>query len=303
VSMDSARGEAGQGIPDFCGKPVREEELKLVREVLKSCHLPRTELADTVCELLGWNRANGRLKGRECREWLEKLEAGGFLTLPLPSRRVCRTSRSQVQLTPSGEAGEPIEAALREVSPVDLVRVQSKPELNRWKELISRYHYLGYRVPFGASLRYFIHLTVKGQGRVAGCLQFSSPAWRLAARDRWIGWSDGVRARRLQHIVAHSRFLILPWVRVPHLASHALSRACALLSADWEGLYAVRPLLLETFVEESRAGTCYRAANWIHLGSTRGRGRMDRGHIGGESIKTVWVYPLEKRAREMLRGE
>jgi hypothetical protein len=303
VGIDSARSEVARRIPDFCGKPVRDEELKLIREVLESCRLPRTELADTVCELLGWNRANGRLKGRECREWLEKLEAGGFLTLPLASQRVCRTSRSRVQLTPSGAAGEPVDASLREVSPVRLARVQSKPELDGWKELVARYHYLGYRVPFGATLRYFIYLTVQEEARVAGCLQFSSPAWRLAPRDRWIGWSDHVRAERLQRIVANSRFLILPWVRVPHLASHVLSQACACLPADWEARYAVRPLLLETFVAQSRAGTCYRAANWIHLGATRGRGRMDRDHAEGEAIKEVWVYPLRQDAREILRGD
>lgn len=303
MSVDPAQGGTARRVPDFCGKPVREEDLQLIREVLQSCRLPRTELADTVCELLGWHRANGRLKGHECRQWLEKLEAEGFLALPLPSRRICRTSRSRVRLTPSGEAGPLLEASLREVSPVQLRRVETKAELGGWKELVARYHYLGYRVPFGASLRYFIQVTVHGQARVAGCLQFSSPAWRLAPRDRWIGWRDGRRVEQLQRIVANSRFLILPWIRIPHLASHVLSQVAARLPEDWETCYGLRPLLLETFVEESRRGTCYRAANWIGLGATQGRGRMDRRHAGSQSIKTVWVYPLEKRARGILRGE
>jgi hypothetical protein len=139
---------------------------------------------------------------------------------------------------------------------------------------------------------------------MAGCLQFSSPAWRVEARDQWIGWTDTVRKKRLQRIVNNSRFLILPSVQVKGLASHVLSLVSRQLPEDWYASYRVRPVLLETFVEQERyRGTCYRAANWICLGQTRGRGRMDRDHREGEPIKTVWVYPLDKRFRQILHGE
>jgi hypothetical protein len=126
----------------------------------------------------------------------------------------------------------------------------------------------------------------------------------MSVRDRWIGWSDEARRRHLQKIVTHSRFLILPWVEVPHLASHLLGRMARSVVPEWEGAYGIRPVLLETLVERGRAGTCYRAANWIALGSTTGRGRMDRHHRrAGLAVKAVLVYPLHPRAREILRGE
>ncbi len=140
--------------------------------------------------------------------------------------------------------------------------------------------------------------------RRGGGMQFSSPAWRVEARDQWIGWTDTVRKKRLQRIVSNSRFLILPSVQVKGLASHVLSLVSRQLAEEWYASYRVRPVLLETFVEQERyRGTCYRAANWICLGQTRGRGRMDRDHREGEPIKTVWVYPLDKRFRQILNGE
>jgi hypothetical protein len=169
--------------------------------------------------------------------------------------------------------------------------------------LVERYHYLGHRVPFGAHLRYLIRIT-RPAAQVVGCLQFSSPAWRMAARERWIGWDDESRGQRLQHIVNNSRFLILPWVRVRNLASGVLSQATRVLSRDWETQYRWQPWLLETLVDRTRfAGTCYRAANWIEVGETSGRGRQDRCHQRhGAAPKTVFVYPLIAHARERLQG-
>jgi hypothetical protein len=190
------------------------------------------------------------------------------------------------------------------VAPVTLKRVESSAELARWKELIARHHYLGFRVPFGASLRYLIQISTAEGPAVAGGLQFSSPAWRLEARDRWIGWTDRVRQQRLQRIVSNSRFLILPSVQVKGLASHVLSLASRQLPEDWYRSYRVWPVLLETFVEQQRyRGTCYRAANWICLGQTRGRGRMDQDHQNSEPVKTIWVYPLDPLFRRILCGE
>jgi len=171
-----------------------------------------------------------------------------------------------------------------------------------WTELIQHHHYLGYRVPVGAQLRYLVRSARTGAA-VLACLQWSSPAWKMAARDRWIGWSAQERARNLPYIVHNSRFLILPWVRVKGLASKIQGLCARQLPGDWERRYRCRPLLLETLVDGQRfAGTCYRAANWIPLGETQGRGRMDRYHqADGSARKLVFVYPLCRSVQQSLR--
>ena len=254
-------------------------------------------------DTLDWRRPNGRLKRQECVGWLEEMETLGWWRLPLEKSRVYRTSRSRVRVSPAGEPGRPIVSRLREVRPVELSLISNRPQLQKWKELVARYHYLGHRVPFGASLRYFIRISVQGKPTIAGCLQFSSPAWRLQPRDQWIGWSEERRREALQRIVTNSRFLLLPWIQVKYLASHVLSRIGNHLPQDRQRAYGIRPLLLESFVQEPFAGTCYQAANWICLGRTQGRGRMDREHRNAEAVKTVWVYPLEKNSREILKGD
>jgi hypothetical protein len=209
-----------------------------------------------------------------------------------------------VELTVQSEPQPLIQGSVQDVVPVRLKRVESAQDLARWKELLARHHYLSFRVPFGASLRYLIQITTAEGWTVTGCLQFSSPAWRLEVRDQWIGWSDRTRQKHLQRIVSNSRFLIVPSVQVRGLASHVLSLASRQLPEDWYQSYRVWPVLLETFVEQERyRGTCYRAANWICLGQTRGRGRMDCHHQNNEPVKTIWVYPLDKRFRQILCGE
>jgi hypothetical protein len=171
-----------------------------------------------------------------------------------------------------------------------------------FKQLIERWHYLGYRIHFGAHMNYLVE-SQRLPGQFLACLQFSSPAWKMAPRDAWIGWSAEERKRNLQFIVSNSRFLIPPFVTVRGLASKILSLAAHHLSKDWEHLYGYRPLLMETLVERARfSGTCYKAANWIHLGYTQGRGRMDRDHAAhGQSVKDIYVYPLSRHAQERLR--
>jgi hypothetical protein len=291
-------------IPDFCGRRVSSGDLELVREVVSSCGFSRHELANTVCELLGWKRANRKLKAIECVSWLEELERLRLIQLPVAKQAGSHAPRSRVELTAQSQPQAVIQGSVGDVVPVTLKRVDSSQELARWKELIARHHYLGYRVPFGASLRYLIQITAAEGQTVSGCLQFSSPAWRVEARDHWIGWTDTVRKNRLQRIVSNSRFLILPSVQVKGLASHILSLVARQLPEDWYRSYRVWPVLLETFVEQERyRGTCYRAANWICLGQTRGRGRMDRDHQNNEPVKTMWVYPLDKRFRQILKGD
>ncbi len=288
----------------FCGQTVAAEELAVIRRVIEIYGgLSRTELASTVCELLSWARPNGGLKTIECRQFLESLHERAVIQLPAPRVGRPRGSRTTVALSAGGEAREPLVGTLGDVTPLAIERVQTDADRALWRELVERYHYRGHRVPFGAHLRYLIRIT-RPEPQVVGCLQFSSPAWRMAARERWIGWDDGARAERLQHIVNNSRFLLLPWVRVRNLASGVLSQAARQLVKDWETHYGLRPWLVETLVDRSRfAGTCYRAANWIEVGDTTGRGRQDRCHRRhGAAPKTVFVYPLRADARERLQG-
>jgi len=266
--------------------------------------LNRTEISRTICELLPWKRPNGQLKNHECRLLLERLRDQGWLSLPevralggRGPRRVSATRRSdpQPEITGSPRHFEPLQ--------LTLIAPGQKAESRLWREYVERYHYLGDQVPFGAHLRYLVRSGAAGE-QVLACLQWSSPAWKMAARDRWIGWSSQQRARNLQLIVNNSRFLLLPWVRVPGLASKILSRCVRRLPQDWESRYGYRPLLLETLVDASRfAGTCYRAANWIPLGHTQGRGRMDRDHAAHQRApKVLYVYPLCRHAPERLRS-
>jgi hypothetical protein len=166
-----------------------------------------------------------------------------------------------------------------------------------WNEYIDRYHYLGYKPLPGAQLRYFAY----AEQRLVGLLGFGAAAWKSGARDEWIGWSRGQRHRNLPAVVNNARFLILPWVRVAHLASKLLAMAARALPAHWQGRYGYRPVLLETFVEAARfTGTCYRAANWTCVGQTQGRGKLGDHRLGQVPVKTVWVYPLAKDFRVRL---
>ena len=285
----------------FCGRAFRANELELMRQIaLEFSTLGVTEIARTICELLDWKRLNGRLKNHECRQLLERLAAEGFLKLPDLQQRGGRGPR-QVDLrgtsTPHFEAGL-VECAARECEPMELALVEGKAESRRWRELVERYHYLGCAVPFGANLRYW----VRNRERELACLLWTSPAWKMQARDDWIGWSDTQRRRNLQSIVNNGRFLILPWVRVKGLASKILALSARHMPRDWATTYGFHPLLLETLVEVSRfRGTCYRAANWIHVGQTAGRGRTDREHKAhGRAVKDIYLYPLVRNARQRL---
>jgi hypothetical protein len=189
-----------------------------------------------------------------------------------------------------------------EYEPLRLKVVEPGPESAWWCELIERYHYLGYRVPVGAQLHYLVGSERSGDA-VLACLGWTSAAWKMAARDRWIGWSAAERARNLSFVVNNSRFLILLWVWVRGLASKILARCAHQLPDDWQRRCGYRPLLLETLVDGQRfAGTCYRAANWIPLGQTQGRGRMDRYHqTDGSARKLVFIYPLCRTVQQQLR--
>jgi hypothetical protein len=288
----------------FCGRRFDAEEIALIGEVVSRFGaLSRTELANTVCELLEWKRPNGRLKSWECVDFLEELESRGLLGLPEKRARRPRGSRTRIPVTARGEPGAVVSGSVEEFWPVRLERVQRPEQRELFRELIGRYHYLGHAMPFGAHVRYLVSVS-RPEPTVVGCVQFSSAAWRMSARERWIGWEEHRRRERLQHVVNQSRFLIVPWVRVKNLASTILSQSVRQVRQDWREDFAVEPWLAETLVDAARySGGCYRAANWLLVGTTSGRGRMDRGHQRhGAEPKSVWVCPLVSDARARLCG-
>jgi len=285
--------------PTFCGTPVTDEQWSVLVEIIDFCGLSRHELARTVCEALGWVRPNGRLKARECYEYLELLDGKGLVKLP-PRREQRPRGPTSIHYTEAGCERERREGKLSDVAPVSLGLVASAEERALWRELIERYHYLGHKVAFGAHLRYLVWISTPRR-ELCGCLQFSSAARWLQARDEFIGWDDATRQKHLPRVVNNSRFLILPWFSIQGLASHLLSLAARVVVDDWEEAYGVRPVLLETFVERERyEGTCYLAANWVEVGPTSGRGRMDRHNKAEEPVKTCLVLPLEREFRRKL---
>jgi hypothetical protein len=289
---------------NFVGHTVRTDELELIRSVVDEFGgLSRVELASTVCELLGWTRATGRLKARECRDLLERLEAAGEIRLPAKRVGRPRGARTHVPVTTRGDGRALLTGTVHDLGSLVVERVTTADHRLLFRELVGRHHYLGYAVPYGAHLQYLIHAT-HPQHQVLACVQFSSAAWRMAPRDAWIGWDDATRRRRLPEVVTNSRFLILPWISVRNLASTILSRVVRHVAADWVTMYGSTPLLLETLVDPRRFdGASYRAANWIVVGTTTGRGRNDRHRRVVRAPKRVLVYPLVPDAARRLRGQ
>jgi hypothetical protein len=244
-----------------------------------------------------WRRPNGKLKNPECVEWLQKWQQQALPALPELRVTKPRGAHRLLADDPHSDPQPPLRGRLVDYQPLHLQLIEDLPGRRLFQQYIQRYHPLGYRVPYGAQLRYLVR--TPSQDALA-CLLFTSAAWKMAPRDRWIGWSDQARRANLSRVVNNARFLILPWVEVPHLASHVLSLAARRLLTDWLAAYGVEPLLLETLVDRPYAGTCYRAANWICVGQTQGRGRMDRTHEAQGSCKDILLYPLGSHWRQRL---
>jgi hypothetical protein len=282
----------------FCGRVLTAGERSLVHQIITDFpRLSQAELAYTICELLEWRRPNGKLKSPECAEWLQKWQEHGCLP-KLPQLRVTKPRGAHhFQAEPQSDPQPPLHGRLADYQPLRLQLMEDLAGRRLFQQYVQRYHPLGYRVPYGAQLRYLVRAPSQD---VLACLLFTSAAWKMAPRDAWIGWSDPVRRANLPLLVNNGRFLILPWVEVPHLASHILALSARQLPTDWRAAYGVRPLLLETLVDRPYSGTCYRAANWIHVGQTQGRGRMDRSHRVQGSRKDILLYPLEPHWRQRL---
>ena len=279
-------------------RKITAEDLELIRWTARRFRaLSRTELAETLCENLPWKAPNGRPKIAACVGLLQRLATAGEIALPAPRLKGRPVARAERRGTaPASPVVHGTLAALRPVR-VEPVPAEQGPA---WNAMMAGYHPLGFRRAFGTHQKYWVQDAATGRPRVLGGLLFAAAAKALAVRDAWIGWSAAERRRGLHRIVANSRYLLLPDVVVQHLASHVLALALRRLPGDWARRYGFTPALVETFVERPRAGTCYRAANWLYLGETAGRGRQDRRHARAVPIKTVWVYPLGRDWRARL---
>ncbi len=290
-----------KSLQKFSGEIVTENQFKEIIEIIETFpNLSRTELANTFCELFSWKRPTGKLKGIECRQFLERLEAKGVIRLPAYQAPSGKKNKTKIPRSSETDSQAVISTKLRDLRPIVLTRVKTLAQRQLWYQYVDRYHYRGYQLPFGAQLRYFIKSGATDT--LLGCFQFSSPAWRMMPRDQWISWNDEQRQRNLQKIVNNSRFLIFPWVQVKNLASATLTLAARTVPDDWEDCYGLRPVLMETLVDEKRfTGACYKAANWSYVGKTTGRGRMDEGIIrDGMAIKSIYLYPLSDGFRDEL---
>lgn len=290
----------------LCGREFTQKELDEIIETIKLFNnLSRTELALTICDHLEWYTPNGKYKEKSAYRLLLKLEAEGKLQLPEKrDKNKIHGKIGKVKITPRTDLKEELNGTVSDFYPIKLSLIKNKSERLLWNEYVERYHVLGFKRPFGARQRYFIIGMANGKKEILGCLLFSAAAWALEERDKWIGWEERHRSLYLNGIVNNSRFLIFPWVKIKNLASKALSLAAKRVRSDWKDRYNYEPVLLETFVDKEKYdGTCYKAANWIYLGDTKGRGRQDRNNENLSSPKLIYMYPLVRNFRSYLRGE
>jgi hypothetical protein len=278
------------------GRRITPENIAQIRELLAgNPHWSRWRLSKVLSAEWSWRNANGQLKDMAARSLLVKLNERGLITLP-PRRQVPsnRMASRAIQLPLWDKT--PVYGPLQSLGPLTIREIGADPAARyQFSSALAEFHYLGYRGTVGENLQYMV---MDATGRLLACLLFGSAAWRCRPRDDYIGWTPEQRARNLYLLTNNTRFLILPWVRVPHLSSRILGQVLRRLSADWENKYGHPIALVETFVERDRfAGTSYKASNWIRLGSTTGRSRQDREHTLRVPIKDVYLYPLCRRFR------
>lgn len=281
----------------YCGREFGAQEIQAIRHLIEQQPgLRRAALSRKLCELFGWLQPNGQLKDMTCRVALLRMQADGLITLPA-SRMSRPRSRAHFPPTPATDAQTALVQPVHELAELTLRRPADTTASRLWNEYIARYHYLGYTPLSGSQLRY----NVFAGDRLVALLSFGASAWKLAARESFIGWHEPQRRCNLQLVVNNARFLILPWIQSKGLASKILALAARQLPHDWHQRYGYRPVLLETFVESARhRGTCYKAANWIHVGQTTGRGKKCPVHEAVIPVKDIWLYPLRKDFRATL---
>lgn len=286
--------------PVIQGRIVTPEVLAQVRALIaERADWSRRRLALELCRRWQWHNAAGQIKDMAARSFLDKLEARGWIQLPPRQRRRGPGFAPRLAALPPPPSVE-LKASLAQLRPLQWqVFSARQPQAARFNAYLAQYHYLPYRSTVGENLGYLVQ---DRHGRDLACALFGAAAWKTQPRDEFIGWTVSERRIYLDRIVNNSRFLILPWVRVPELASHILGRLARRVARDWQAHYGHRVVLLETFVERERfRGSCYRAANWLHLGQTQGRTRQDRQHRLQAPVKEVFVYPLQWNFRQQLR--
>ena len=273
------------------GRNITAVEIGLIRNLMaEHSNWGRTRLSEELCRCWNWRNAQGRIKDMAARTLLLKLERREFIELPARQRPSSNHLRNRcVPLV--DHASEPIRGGLKALRPLSMNIVAPRSEnIQLFNSLMAQYHYLGHRNTVGENLRYMFF---DRHERPVACALFGSAAWKCADRDAFLGWDRTTRERNLQGLTNNTRFLILPWVKVPHLASHVLGLITRRIRVDWQVKYGHPVHALETFVDRSLfRGTCYRAANWRRLGSTRGRTRNDRNHSIQATVKDVYLYPL-----------
>src|SRR5246127_1053497 len=282
----------------YRGQSLSGEQIAFLRRYIADHpELSRWKLSRELCEAWQWKQANGALRDMVCRGLLLMLHRGGEIELPtvrqVPLNPFVRRERPQ----PVVVERTPLTGPLSQIQPIELQQVRRTTEESLFNSLIEHNHYLGYEQPVGEHLKY----VVRARGRPIACLAWSSAPRHLGSRDRYIGWSAEARRRNIRFIAYNTRFLILPWVAVPHLASHILGRMAGILSEDWQQIYCHPVYFAETFIDPGRfRGTCYRAANWKLLGLTTGRGKNDQTNKPNRPIKEVLGLPLTPRFRDYL---
>jgi len=280
----------------YCGRNFSEQELEQIRKLIaEDAGRTRAELSRLTCRMLDWYKPDRGLKDMSCRVAMLRMAEDGLITLPPPRRKP--PPRQKICFTEQTDPQAVLLQPVHELAAIQLCPVVTRDHSRLWNEYIHRYHYLGHKPLPGAQLRYFVTL---GE-QIIAALGFGAAAWQTAPRDQFIGWNHEQRQKNLPLVVNNARFLIMPWVKSKNLASTILSMIARRLPAQWEYRYGIRPVLLETFVDTERfSGTCYKAANWIYVGKTKGRGKL--GPAGKQSvpIKDLWLYPLNRHFRRHL---
>jgi len=280
------------------GRIITPADITFIQQLIEANPaLSRRKLSAKLCEAWDWKQANGALRDMVCRGLLLMLDRAGQIQLPPVRQRPNNPLAKRQKPAPVLIDITPLQSPLKLLQPIQIQQVRRTGDEPLYNSLIEQHHYLGYEQPVGEHLKY----VVWSQGRPIACMAWSSAPRHLGCRDRFIGWDSQARRRNIRFTAYNTRFLIVPWVQVPHLASHILGRIAQRVSPDWEALYSHPIYFLETFVDPERfRGTCYRAANWMLLGETTGRGKDDQTNRPNRSIKQLLAYPLTPRFRQLL---
>lgn len=282
----------------YRNRTITQDDIAFIQQVIADHHAEgRTAISRLICQAWNWRQVNGQLKDMVCRGLLLILERKKLISLPPRIKGNNNSLRHQTPQATIEVSQHPITDRVKDLTPIELRQVRRSHEERLFNSMIQQFHYLGYSQPVGEHLKYLAFAA----DRLLACLAFSSAPYALACRDAFIGWSPEARERNRHLLAYNTRFLILPWVRVPHLASHLLGLSARVISDDWQKLYHHPIFWLETFVDTERfSGTCYRAANWTWLGLTSGRGKYNLSHEKVTSIKAMYGYPLTRDFQKRL---